>query len=339
MDGKVTLVAETLNPDKGGIPRYSYEISKTKGIKNVIEFSKSISNDGIVNKYLNKLYRRKKALEARINDIEKVVHFAQPEVMFKSKILENRRVILTVHDLAVFGTMKVKGLYGVVRGAAFRSQFRFDVNRADVIMANSTQTAEELVSLLNVDRRKIVVDDLGIDSKFRKMNVKKINAIGYFGGFNRRKRVEKLILDFLGSEIGNKIPLIIYGDNEDYPRLKAKYGGSPNIIFKGKIPESEIVKTINSFNYFVYPSSYEGFGLPLLEAVACGVPSFVYKDAVIPKEVKKYAVEIEKIDDLLGYDYKKLAQDFNKLSIKAKKEFSWDRNRKILSEQYLKLSR
>ena len=339
MDGKVTLVAETLNPDKGGIPRYSYEISKTKGIKNVIEFSKSISNDGIVNKYLNKLYRRKKALEARINDIEKVVHFAQPEVMFKSKILEGRKTILTVHDLAVFGTMKVKGLYGVVRGVAFRSQFRFDVNKADIIMANSTQTAEELVSLLNVDRSKIVVDDLGIDSKFRKMNVKKINAIGYFGGFNRRKRVEKLILDFLGSEIGNKIPLVIYGDSEDYPKLKAKYGSSPNIIFKGKIPESEIVKTINSFNYFVYPSSYEGFGLPLLEAVACGVPSFVYKDAVIPKEVKKYAVEIEKIDDLLGYDYKKLAGDFNKLANKAKKEFSWERNRKILSEQYLKLSR
>ena len=68
----VTLVVETLDPSKGGIPRYSYEISKTKGIKNVIEFSKSISNDRIVNKYLNKLYRRKKA---RINDIEKVVHF------------------------------------------------------------------------------------------------------------------------------------------------------------------------------------------------------------------------------------------------------------------------
>ena len=335
----VTLIVETLDPSKGGIPRYSYEISKTKGIKNVIEFSKSISNDGIVNKYLNKLYRRKKALEACINDIEKVVHFAQPEVMFKSKILEGRKTILTVHDLAVFGTMKVKGLYGVVRGVAFRSQFRFDVNKADIIMANSTQTAEELVSLLNVDRSKIVVDDLGIDSKFRKMNVKKINAIGYFGGFNRRKRVEKLILDFLGSEIGNKIPLVIYGDSEDYPGLKAKYWRSPNIIFKGKIPESEIVKTINSFNYFVYPSSYEGFGLPLLEAVACGVPSFVYKDAVIPKEVKKYAVEIEKIDDLLGYDYKKLAGDFNKLANKAKKEFSWDRNRKILSEQYLKLSR
>lgn len=339
MDSKVTLVAETLNPDKGGIPRYSYEISKTKGIKNVIDFSKSISNDGIVNKYLNKLYRRKKALEARINDIEKVVHFTQPEVMFKSKILEGRKTVLTVHDLAVFGTMKVKGLYGVVRGVAFRSQFRFDVNKADIIMANSTQTAEELVSVLNVDRRKIVVDDLGIDSKFRKMNVKKINAIGYFGGFNRRKRVEKLILDFLGSEIGNKIPLVIYGDSEDYPGLKAKYGSSPNIIFKGKIPESEIVKTINSFNYFVYPSSYEGFGLPLLEAVACGVPSFVYRDAVIPKEVKKYAVEIEKMDDLLGYDYKKLAGDFNKLANKAKKEFSWERNRKILSEQYLKLSR
>lgn len=335
----VTLIVETLDPSKGGIPRYSYEISRTKGIKNTIDFSKSISNQGIVNKALNRLYRRRRLLEAHANDVEGVVHFAQPEVMFRSKILENRKIILTVHDLAVFGTMKVKGLYGTIRGAAFRSQFRFDVARADIIMANSTQTADELVKILNVDRSKIVVASLGIDPKFRKVNIRKINALGYFGGFNRRKRVEKLILDFLKSELSRKMPLIIYGDSEDYPKLKAKYGKSPNIIFKGKIPEGELVKTINSFNYFVYPSSYEGFGLPLLEAVACGVPSFVYKDAVIPKEVKKYAIEIEKLDDLFDYDYKKLAKDFDRLAKKAKREFSWDKNRKVLSEQYSKLSK
>ena len=162
--------------------------------------------------------------------------------------------------------------------------------------------------------------------------------IGYFGGFNRRKRVEKLIEDFIASALNNRLKLVVYGNNEDYPALRKKYEKFSSVIFKDKILEEDIVKTINSFDYFVYPTSYEGFGLPLLECIACGIPSFIYKDAIIPEEVKKHAMEIEKLDDIMKTDYKELQKDFAKRAEEVKKEFSWDKTRNILSEEYRKLS-
>ena len=185
---EVTLIAETLDPSKGGIPRYNYEISKIKEIKNVVDFSKSLSNEGLSNKLLNKFYRRKNVLEKNADKLGKVLHFTQPEVMVKTSELRKRKVILTVHDLAVFGTMKVKGVYGSLRGISFRKQFKFAVERADTIMVNSTQTRDELINILKTDPGKIVVDNLGIEEKFKPLEVKKEGIIGYFGGFNRRKR-------------------------------------------------------------------------------------------------------------------------------------------------------
>ncbi len=334
---EVTLISETLDPSKGGIPRYNYEISKIKEIKNVVDFSKSLSNEGLSNKLLNKLYRRKKVLEKNADKLGKVLHFTQPEVMVKTKELSKRKVILTVHDLAVFGTMKVKGVYGTARGISFRKQFKFAVERADTIMVNSTQTRDELINILKTDPGKIIVDNLGIEEKFKPLESKKEGIIGYFGGFNRRKRVEKLIEDFIASSLNAKLKLVIFGNNEDYPLLKKKYEKFGSVIFKEKIPEEEIVKVINGFDYFVYPTSYEGFGLPLLECIACGIPSFIYKDAVIPEEVKKYAVEIDKLDDIITKDYKELQKDFAEKAKKVKEEFSWDKCRAILIEEYKKL--
>lgn len=334
---EVTLIAETLDPSKGGIPRYNYEISKIKDIKNVVDFSKSLSNDRLSNKLLNKLYRRKNVLERNADKLGKVLHFTQPEVMVKTDELRKRKVILTVHDLAVFGTMKVKGVYGSLRGMSFRKQFKFAVERADTIMVNSTQTRDELINILKADAGKIVVDNLGIEEKFKPLEVKKEGIIGYFGGFNRRKRVDKLIDDFIASSLNAKLKLVIFGNNEDYPMLKKKYEKFGSVIFKDKIPEEDIVKVINGFDYFVYPTSYEGFGLPLLECVACGIPSFIYKDAVIPEEVKKYAIEIDKLDDIITKDYKELEKEFTEKAKKVKEEFSWDKCRETLIAEYKKL--
>ena len=134
-----------------------------------------------------------------------------------------------------------------------------------------------------------------------------------------------------------KLKLVIFGNNEDYPILKKKYEKFGSVIFKDKIPEEDIVKVINSFDYFIYPTSYEGFGLPLLECIACGVPSFIYKDAVIPEEVKKYAIEIDKLDDIITKDYNELQKEFTEKAKKVKEEFSWDKCREMLIGEYKKL--
>ena len=331
---EVTLIAETLDPSKGGIPRYNYEISKIKEIKNVVDFSKSLSNEGLSNKFLNKLYRRKNVLEKNADKLGKVLHFTQPEVMVKTEELRKRKIILTVHDLAVFGTMKVKGVYGSLRGISFRKQFKFAVERADTIMVNSTQTRDELIERLNVNPGKIILNNYGIDQKFKPIETKKEGIIGYFGSFEKRKRVEKLIEDFILSTLNNKLKLVIYGNKFEYNDLKEKYQKFGSIIFKDKIDEKELVKTINSFDYFVYPSKYAGFGLTLVECIACAVPSFIYKDAIIPEEVKKYALQIEKLDDIIKFDPEELEREFEKKSDEIKEQFSWDKSRETTLQVY-----
>ena len=336
---KITLIAETLDPTKGGIPRYNYEISKIKAINNVINFSENAENVSLTAKALNRLYRRRKYFETNSKNIEDVLHFTQPEIMFRSSIFDGKITILTVHDLAVFGTMKVTNLYGKLRSAAFRRQFLFAVNRADFILVNSSQTRDELVKILEIDKNKITVSNFGIEKRLKPIKTEQTNVIGYFGGFNKRKRVDKLIDDYLNSDIRGKIELWLYGnETEEYPKLFKKYGKKKGVKFIGRVPEDKLIEVLNSIRFFVFPTSYEGQGLPILEGIACGTPTFIYEDAVIPAEVKKYLIKISKLDDISRYDYKKLRKEFLKKSKLVKKEFDWGRTRADTLKVYKKAS-
>ena len=332
---KITFVAETLDPSTGGIPRYSYEISKIKDINNVIDFSEFFNSKGVTNKVLNRLYKRKKILEKLSGKLGGIVHFGQPEIMVKSDVLDGKKIILTVHDLAVFGTMKVTNAYGRLRGVVFRSQFRHAIKRADLILVDSSQTKRELMDVLRVGEKKVFVITLGVSQNLRPLGKKPKNIIGYFGGFNKRKRVEKLILDFLTSRMKKDHELWLYGTQDgEYAKLVKKYGRNDGIVFKGKVKEEDVIKTLNSFKYFVFPTSYEGLGLPILEGIACGVPTCIYTDAVVPDEVKRFPKRISKLDDIMIYDYKALKRRFLKESKRVKQFFSWERTRNETVKAY-----
>ena len=333
---EVTLIAETLDPSKGGIPRYNYEISKIKDIKNVVDFSKSLSNDGLSNKLLNKLYRRKNVLERNADKLGKVLHFTQPEVMVKTPELSKRKVVLTVHDLAPLKTIDLINDRGY--DILYKKKFIASIRRADKIIVNSTQTRDELVDMLDITPEKILINTLGVSDKFKKIETKKEGIIGYFGSMSNRKRINKLIEDFIASTLNANFKLVIYGDgSKNNLLLKKRYEKFGGVIFKENIKEEELVKVINSFNYFFYPTVYEGFGLSLIESIACGVPSFIYKDAIIPQEVRKYALEVEKIEEITKYNNIEIEKDFADKSNKIKKEFTWENNRNNLVSEYKKL--
>ncbi|MCL4399636.1 glycosyltransferase [Candidatus Parvarchaeota archaeon] len=336
----VTLVVETLDQSEGGIPRYNFEISKIREIKNVIEFRKSIKNERLSDKLLNRAYRRKDILEENRRKIGKIVHFTQPEIMPKTHAIDGKKVVLTVHDLAVFGTMRSRNIYSLLRAALFRKQFRYAIRRADTIIVNSNQTKSEIVKILKVDTYKIKVSNLGVDGKFRPIKTqKKDNIIGYFGGFDKRKRVGKLIRDFLSSRLSDRYSLLIYGpENRAYRSLRNRFSSLGSVKFMGKIPEEDMTKTINKFKYFVSATSYEGFGLPLLEAIACGIPTFIYNDAVIPAEVRPLVKTINRLDDITFYSYGAIKKDFMKKSKIVRKRFSWDKTREVTLSVYRHLS-
>ncbi len=334
----VSLIVESLDPKLGGIPRYNYELSKLKIYKSIINFSDYIENKTILQKIINKTYKRANILKQNKEKLGTLLHFTQPEIFGNLEGMDKHRIILTVHDLAVFGRMKKNNLYTKIRNSLFRKQFKKAIERADLILTNSTQTSNELMETLGVDKEKIITLNHGISSKLKPLKVKTGNIIGYFGGFNVRKRVDKALEEFTKSNLYDRYKFYVYGNpNGEFNRIKGRFSKYENIEFRGPVKEGDMSKVLNSFKYFIFPTSYEGLGLPILEGIACGVPTFIYRDAVVPDEVKRYPIIIDKIEDIEKFDYKKLKQEFLSKSKLVKRQFSWDRHRRELIKIYDKI--
>lgn len=329
------MIVEDTDPIKPGSSRYNFELSKIGALRNVLSFSSELSNKGINNKLLNKLYRRKAFLNKHASELGRVLHFTEPEIMFKSKQLNGRKIVLTVHDLAVFGTTEYTNLYWRLRAAAFRRQFVYDTKRADLILVNSSQTKNELIDRLGTDAGKILVTNLGVSSDFKPLRRQVNRVIGYFGGFNPRKRVGRLIEEFRSSKFYRDYELWLAGrEDGEYSRLHRMYGNDSKIKFIGGVAEAKLPSLICSFKYLVIPSKYEGFGLPIIESVACGVPTFIYRDAAIPEEVAHYSEKISSLEDIDRIDYSELRGRFLRKSKRVREEFSWERLRTLTLKAY-----
>lgn len=200
------------------------------------------------------------------------------------------------------------------------------------IICNSSFTKEDIIRTLNVDPKKIEV----IPPIYRKLNhfkKRKHNhyTIGYLGALNERKRPCFLIK--LAEEIkrrkANNIVIEVWGKGEEFKNMRKeiKKKDLSNIYLKGFAPEEEIEKSYNSFDFFVFPSKYEGFGLPILEAAMCGVPSFILKDSIIPQEIKELTQvcknEKEIIDKILFLiENRKEYEALSKKTVTLSKKFN-----------------
>jgi len=94
---------------------------------------------------------------------------------------------------------------------------------------------------------------------------------------------------------------VICGEGTDRPFLEnlcRELGISDKVEFRGEVREEDLVAMYNSFSLFVLPSHQEGFGFPIIEAQACGVPVLTVKGAMIPEEVMRGTVSCRDIDDM-----------------------------------------
>lgn len=167
---------------------------------------------------------------------------------------------------------------------------------SDYIIAGSTQTREELIEL-GYDRSRVTVINHGIDERYLKNSKTKKKAsgrrfkVGYLGSFEMNKNVVFAINAFKKAE-GEGMEFEVWGKQTgEYQNLLKAAEDDKRIIFKGFAPEEEIVDIYDSFDVFVFPSKYEGFGIPIIEAQARGLPVIICKDSLIPREVRKYCLE------------------------------------------------
>jgi len=126
--------------------------------------------------------------------------------------------------------------------------------------------------------------------------------IGYLGQLIERKGVGLLINSFMRSRLD--ADLVLGGNGMDKEYFKALGKRDTRIKFPGFIPDEKLVDFYNSLDVFVFPTTIEGYGLPIVEAMACKIPVIVLSNSIIPKEVKNRCIVVDGLDYILGHrDY------------------------------------
>ena len=168
-------------------------------------------------------------------------------------------------------------------------------SRAHTIIAISEETKSDVVDCLGVRPEKVRVLRLGIreDLDPRPKRTEKF-TVGYLGQLDKRKRVNLLIEAVKRTEMD--LDCLIGGFGVDGDKLKALADGDPRIRFLGFIPDNDLVNFYNSLDVLVFPTAIEGYGLPIVEAMACKKPVVVLEDAIIPWEVKKRCIILDELD-------------------------------------------
>jgi glycosyltransferase involved in cell wall biosynthesis len=260
-------------------------------------------------------------------------------------------VVVTVHDLipllvADYRRSAAVRAYTAVVAAATR--------RADHIVADSEATKRDLISHLRLPTERITVVPLGVDCRYRAIQDQ--GAAGavreryglpdrfllYLGGFDPRKNVPLLLRSYQRVVRGRPgtPPLVIAG------QLPSPSSGGPHslrllaremalekhIRFIGWVREEDKPALYGAADLFVFPSQYEGFGLPVLEAMACGAPVIATRTSSLPELVAEGGVLVPvgdeealsaAIADLLGDDDRR--RRLGRAAVTRAGEFTWER--------------
>ncbi|MBN1494969.1 glycosyltransferase family 4 protein [Candidatus Peregrinibacteria bacterium] len=276
-----------------------------------------------------------------------LMHFTH----FNAPLFYRKPSVVTIHDLTLF-YYPGKKKKGIISRIGYNLAFKNIVKKAKKIIAISYNTKNDLVKLLKADVKKIDViyqavgdeftkshDEKSIDKTLQKLGIKKPFLL-YTGVWRLHKNLPNLIKAFneLKKEYGLKdLSLVITGKEDPfYPEpkfLPKELGIDKDVILTGMIEEKDLVNLYNAALIYVFPSLYEGFGLPPLEAMACGVPvaaslissipeicgkgNAVYFD---PNDYKDMALKIYAL-----YKDTKLQEKIIENGLNWVKNYSWDK--------------
>lgn len=219
--------------------------------------------------------------------------------------------------------------------------FKF-VKDSDMLIALSNTARQDILNHTNLRDEQVKVVYCGVDQSIYKPIEHEPNAklrIGYFGGFDGRKNAELIVKSF--SELVKRrsdVELHMVGGGRNLERFRSM--NIPNAYFQLPLPDEKMVEFINSLDIFVYPTLAEGFGLPVVEAMACGVPVVTSDVTTMPEIVGKYGLMVEPSMSPLCEAIEKLADDeslrekYGNLSLERASQLSW-KNAGLMAQKVL----
>jgi glycosyltransferase involved in cell wall biosynthesis len=266
--------------------------------------------------------------------------------------------VVTFHDMTFF---LYPDLHTRSRRVFFPLAMRASARLAQALIADSESTRQDAIRLLGIPPWKIHTALLGVDPSFRKIeDSAKLCLIReryqlpdpfilYVGLVEPRKNLPGLIRVYARLvESGAKHALVVAGRtgwmSEGVFGLVEELDLRERVRFTGYVPQQDLPLVYNLASLFVYPTQYEGFGLPALEALACGVPVITTNISSLPEIVGDAGLLVPPDDEAALYQAMHhvlsdpgLMAEFAARGQKRAKQFTWERTARQTLQVYKRL--
>ncbi len=266
-------------------------------------------------------------------------------------LLPSKPVVLTIHDLCAWHH---PGWFSLSRACYYRSVIPAAARRADVILADSAFVADDVERLLKIPASRIRVARLGVSPRFSPAATEAREAVRrkhklperfflYVGTHEPRKNLPRLIRAWDAAWCEGFPALVIAGrsgwKDAAVKNTAARARNKAGIYFPGFIEEADLPALLSAALAFVWPSLLEGFGLPPLEAMACGTPVLASNTGSLPEVVGGNAVTVSPFDEGgLSDALRMLAGDGalrNRLAVEGclrASAFTWEKTARVLAD-------
>ncbi|MBW2059619.1 MAG: glycosyltransferase family 4 protein, partial [Deltaproteobacteria bacterium] len=225
---------------------------------------------------------------------------------FSGPLLSAKRMVITLHDLSFF---RYPHVFPPSLRVWKRIMARFSVWKAQLVICVSRFTANEAAAILKTRQEKLRVIPLGVKELNRPFLRKVAEGekpdtpyLLYVGTLEPRKNLIRLVkATALLWEQGLKYPLIMAGRKgwlyQGLFDLIDSLGLGDHVRFLGHVSQDGLSSLYRNAEVFVYPSVYEGFGLPPLEAMSCGTPVVVSNRSSLPEVCGDAACYVDPFDE------------------------------------------
>lgn len=226
------------------------------------------------------------------------------------------KLVIIINDLISLLFPEYRKLKSFARRVYFKNLGRQAARRAEKIITISQYSKKDILDVFQIRAERVKVIYLSADEEYRPItsNLEKVTSrygirekfIFYFGNFNPHKNVKALIEAYynLPEKIKNEYQLVLGGRRDKYrlelEKIVKHLKIGDRVVFANFIPEDDLPSIYSAAELFVFPSLYEGFGLPPLEAMGCGTPVITSNTTSLPEVVGEAGILVNpySVDDI-----------------------------------------
>lgn len=292
-----------------------------------------------------------------------IVHYPYFDPFFLTfPIISKKPTVVTIHDLIPF---KFPKYFPVgMKGRVVWNLQKLFLRKAQAVITDSYTSKKDIIRFTGLAAEKVIPIYLGVDDEFKIIEDKyklsqfkaklKLpeNFILYIGDVNYNKNISHLIQAF--SLIREKLTdlfLVMVGKGfitlspqlREIDKITQSLKLKDYIKLYDHLSKDDLVKLYNLAKVYVQPSLYEGFGLPVLEAMSCGIPVVSSKGGSLSEITNDSVIEIDPLDHkdisqkiISIIDNQNLRKEFISRGLKWKSRFTWKKTAEQTAEVYRK---